>query len=139
MPLSPRTKTLIALLASDNDGEALNAARMLGRALKTEGMDFHDLANGVVGKSFPKPCPVCADRAREETRRWKQGNAGGQPSKHLDDIKWASAQGFKFNEREQEFLISILEQAERRELTEKQEAWFLAILAKVKRAAEMQF
>ena len=51
--LSPRTQSLVAMLGSPNDGEALNAARKLANALKSEGFDFYDLARGVGSKPEP--------------------------------------------------------------------------------------
>jgi hypothetical protein len=40
-----KVPSLVRLLASENDGEALGAARALGRVLSNEGMSFHDLAD----------------------------------------------------------------------------------------------
>lgn len=39
-----KLQKLIALLASNHDGEVLAAARMIGRHLQTIGRDFNDLA-----------------------------------------------------------------------------------------------
>jgi hypothetical protein len=44
---------LIRMLASDNDGEALAAARALGRKLTADGKDFHWLADRVDGGGSP--------------------------------------------------------------------------------------
>jgi hypothetical protein len=41
----PALAKLLRLLRSPVDGEALGAARALGRTLKANGCDFHDLAN----------------------------------------------------------------------------------------------
>ncbi len=43
----PRLDQLIRMLASDQDGEALAAARAIGRTLKADGATFHDLAEAV--------------------------------------------------------------------------------------------
>ncbi|HEX9322907.1 MAG TPA: hypothetical protein VF913_12410 [Xanthobacteraceae bacterium] len=46
--VADRVGTLVRLLGSPNDGEALGAARALGRVLEGAHLDFHDLAHGVV-------------------------------------------------------------------------------------------
>ena len=40
----PRLGQLIRMLGSDQDGEALNAARAIARTLESEGKTFHELA-----------------------------------------------------------------------------------------------
>ena len=42
--IAPRLGALIRVLASPQDGEALGAARAIGRVLTSAGLDFHDLA-----------------------------------------------------------------------------------------------
>ncbi|MGI3902498.1 MAG: hypothetical protein ACRYGP_16785 [Janthinobacterium lividum] len=51
----PRLGQLIRLLDSDQDGEALAAARAIGRALKADGATFHDLAEAVEAGQSPAP------------------------------------------------------------------------------------
>jgi hypothetical protein len=87
--LSARTQTLVALLASDNDGEALNAARKLKAALAAEGLDFHDLARGVGRPADAKP-------ERPKRRGWR------------DDLNALIALGEDvFGSREWDFLQSM--------------------------------
>jgi hypothetical protein len=43
-PIAPRLGQLVRLLDSPQDGEALGAARAIGRALRSVGEDFHTLA-----------------------------------------------------------------------------------------------
>ena len=43
-PIAPKLGKLVRLLASDRDGEALAAARMIGRTLAGANLSFHDLA-----------------------------------------------------------------------------------------------
>ncbi len=54
LDLPPKTSAkidaMIRLLASDKDGEVVNAARAIGRLLKAAGKSFHDLADAVAGK-----------------------------------------------------------------------------------------
>lgn len=45
--VSDKLTKLIPLLGSDNDGEALGAARAIGRTLQAAGLDFHALANRI--------------------------------------------------------------------------------------------
>lgn len=46
-PISENIAKLVAMLGSDQDGEALAAARALGRVLSTAGLGFIDLAEAV--------------------------------------------------------------------------------------------
>lgn len=46
-PISENVAKLVAMLGSDQDGEALAAARALGRVLSTAGLGFIDLAEAV--------------------------------------------------------------------------------------------
>lgn len=46
-PISENIAKLVAMLGSDQDGEALAAARALGRVLSTAGLSFIDLAAAV--------------------------------------------------------------------------------------------
>lgn len=43
----PKIARLVALLATDSDGECLAAARALGRTLDSVGLDFNDLAAAI--------------------------------------------------------------------------------------------
>lgn len=45
--VSDKLTKLIPLLGSDNDGEALGAARAIGRTLQAAGLDFHALADRI--------------------------------------------------------------------------------------------
>ena len=51
----PKAMTFVRLLGSDVDGEALNAARALGRTLQRNGKDFHDLAALITIQGTPAP------------------------------------------------------------------------------------
>jgi hypothetical protein len=61
--LSDRTQSLIAMLASPNDGEALAACRALARVLRADGLDFHDLARGFVVREVSAPRAAAPGRA----------------------------------------------------------------------------
>jgi len=47
MPSAGRLAQLVRLLASDREGERMAAVAAIGRALKGEGHDWHDLAAAV--------------------------------------------------------------------------------------------
>lgn len=127
MPLPPKAAPLIAMLASDNEGEAMNALRALKRVLGGAGMDFHDLARGST-PARREPCRVCAERQRREQATSKARGS------HAADLKWLLAQPFRYSEREADFLQNL--GSWEGDLTEKQAAWFQNILAKVRKAAQ---
>jgi len=135
MQLSPKAKTLIRVLASDNDGEALNALRALGRELRSNGCDFHDLADAA--GAAPRiqysvaPCPVCEARTKRDRTPAPEGS-------HAKDLKWLLAQRYPFfTAKEAEFLETV--QSWKGDLTERQAAWFGKLLAKVRSWSECDF
>lgn len=63
-----KVPSLVRLLASENDGEALGAARALGRVLSNEGMSFHDLADRLIE---PPPCASEPPRGARPRSGWQ--------------------------------------------------------------------
>ena len=63
--IAPRVGALLRLLGSDVDGEALGAARALGRSLRDAGVDWHALAEAVE----PGPETVFVERPRPAAPR----------------------------------------------------------------------
>ena len=63
--VAPRIAALVRMLASPADGEALNAARALGRTLSSAGLDFHPLASLVEHPIVSPPTPPY-----QSARRW---------------------------------------------------------------------
>ena len=61
-PLRPRLAQLVRLFASDKDGEALAAARAIGRTLHAAGLDLHDFAASIEADPSPsdRPPPGCS-------------------------------------------------------------------------------
>ena len=62
--IAPRLGALIRVLASPQDGEALGAARAIGRVLTSAGLDFHDLAacrTGIFGVGWAAPRAILAN------------------------------------------------------------------------------
>ena len=45
--IPPNVRSLVTMLASDMDGEALGACRAINRVLKGVGLSFHDLAEAI--------------------------------------------------------------------------------------------
>ena len=54
----PKAMTFVRLLASDQDGEVVGAARALGRMLRRNGKDFHDIAALLTIAGTPTPQPT---------------------------------------------------------------------------------
>ncbi len=72
--IRPTLGFLIPLLGSDRDGEALGAARAIGRKLAAVGLDLHDLAAVIAGAApaavdvvDPRPSPARTRRTRAPT------------------------------------------------------------------------
>ena len=123
----PALARLIRLLATDVDGEALAAVRALGRVLKANRADFHDLAHLV--EQAPSPAP-------------SGGRTGTSRRDYFDEdapVDWETMvaacvdEPERFSEREQQFLESM--QDWRGEPTQKQLDWLTALFRRVGRAA----
>lgn len=117
--MTPRLglKSLLLMLSSDRDGEVVAAARAVGRALKSAGADWHDLAGLLV--------------PGRQTNKAHSRN--GNSDEHAD---WRAMREFclqsdnQLRPREREFISSIGEW--RGDLTEKQSAWLAAIYQRLK-------
>lgn len=151
MPLLPISKLqkLIPLLGSDQDGEVVAAARMIGRALKAADCDMHDLVKGlsngrpqvvekIVYRDRTVEKPVY--RTREEPMR--PGQAGWRPSEakpgvgsERDEVLMnapALLASGKLNARSEEFVEQQLMMARRFanfSMSEKQLKWFRDLVA----------
>lgn len=60
---------LVPLLGSSSDGEVLAVVRAIGRKLKREGHDWHDLARVLQGRAPPQPSPHQADKRMSDADR----------------------------------------------------------------------
>jgi hypothetical protein len=119
---------LLPMLSSDRDGERIGAVAAIGRVLKSEKLDWHDLAAHVKAKPVqeqpqPKPQP--------------QPQKGGWSEMDSDDlvglIEEIRASGVAFNARAEGFLNSLLGRARDYEevfLSEKQRRWLVSLAAK---------
>lgn len=56
-----KLQKLVAMLASDQDGEVINAARMIGRYLRTIGRDWNDVAAAIVLPPQAPDLPIDSD------------------------------------------------------------------------------
>lgn len=104
--IAPKLGKLIRLLASDRDGEALAAARGIGRTLEAAGLDFHALAD-VIDKNRSLDLPRC----RAEP-------AADMPQTPAEVARWCLNSGGRLTAKERDFLSSML--SWRRNLTARQ-------------------
>jgi hypothetical protein len=104
-----RLEKLLLMLSSSQDGEVVNAARAIGRALQADGHDWHDLARQLSAPTQTKQAPPHQNnntdwRAMREYCLQHDGRLRQSESKFLENLgSW------------------------RGDLTEKQHAWLVAI------------
>jgi len=107
---------IIPRLGSDHDGEALAAARAIGRTLATAHCGFTDLAEVLA----PAARPAVAARHASQPKPWK----------HV--AMWCAQYGANIlSEREMEFVDSLLRSTSFRTLSPRQLAWLEAIQSKL--------
>ena len=111
-PILPRVASLLRLLGSDQDGEALGAARALQRTLAGAGSDLHTLAD-VVERGTET---VFVERSAPALRRARKARAAGPGSVELkpaqrrqviEALTNASRRG-ALSRWEEEFVASIV-------------------------------
>jgi hypothetical protein len=118
----PRLRQLVLMLSSSQDGEVVNAARAIGRALQNVGADWHDLVAGLSGLSTSGgPQPKGQHETHRDTRDWHVMHDACL--RHLNRLR----------PRELEFVLSLKEW--RGDLTEKQFVWLESIYARIRRTA----
>jgi hypothetical protein len=123
-----RLKKLLLMLSSDQPGEVVAAAKAIGRSLKTDGSDWHDLARRL---SAPA-------RAHTSEQPRRDNNNKDNSNKDNSNKDWRALREYCLQHddllrpRESEFIDSIGEW--RGGLTEKQSAWLIAIYARIRRA-----
>lgn len=98
---------LILMLSSDVDGEIVAAARAIGRTLRADGHDWHDLA-GLVARPAQSPTFSPSE--------WRQAIA--------ECLRWPEL----LSPKELDFLTTVGRQAK---LTPKQSGWLDAIIERV--------
>jgi hypothetical protein len=130
LAVRPAVAKLIRLLASDVDGEALSAVRALGRALKANGCDFHDLAGLVEAPSTS----ARSGRAEADFRNHFGGDDDGET-----ELPWqlmvdaCTNQLGRFTSKERQFLQTM--QRWHGTPTLKQLNWLVALFERVREAA----
>jgi len=96
--IAAKLKPLLLLLSSNQGGEVVAAAAAIGRALKSAGADWHDLAANLTSPSSAKT------RQREQPREETQHDAND----------WYAMRNFclahesRLRPREREFVSSLL-------------------------------
>jgi hypothetical protein len=117
---------LIRLLASTSDGEALGAARAIGRTLRANGADFHTLAAFIEAA----PAPPSGGRTGAGRREYFDEDA---PVDWEIMVATCARHPGRFTTKEREFLASM--ELWRGEPTEKQLSWISVLFQRVRRAA----
>jgi len=111
-PVSGRLQRLVLMLSSSSDGEALAAARAIGRLLTSVGADWHTLASALLPPDRP-----AADR---RTEAWRA------------DLEFCVGRIQRLKGRDRDFVVDMLAWTQSRAPTLKQSAWLKDI---VRRAA----
>ncbi len=110
-PILPRVGALLRMLGSPIDGEALNAARALGRTLQGAGVDWHALADAVERPAMVVPdAPEPKPRRGRKPRQPSPGSVELQPARRrrvVDVLGRASARG-ALSSWEAEFCTSVI-------------------------------
>ncbi len=111
----PRVGALVRMLGSPIDGEALGAARALGRTLQGVGADLHALADRI--ENPPAPVVILQDtpaspRARRPRKAGSSASGGidiGSTRRHeiIDGLSRTSARG-ALSSWEEDFCSSVI-------------------------------
>lgn len=118
--MAGRLCPLIGKLGSPHDGEVVSAARALGRLLDKQGANFNDLALALTAE--PVTRIVYRDREPGASDDW------------LEQAQWCAARAELLNEREADFVASMVRILRRRgtEPTRKQGDWLNSIYDKLR-------
>lgn len=106
----PRLGSLLRLLGSDVDGEALGAARALRRTLAGIGLDLHALADAVERPAAPLDELEAVRRRTRKPRRSGPGGVDLEPDRRrrvVDALSRASARGV-LSSWEEDFVASVV-------------------------------
>jgi hypothetical protein len=110
--VAPRIGQLIRLLGSDQDGEVVAAARALGRTLASVNEDFHTLAD-TIERAIERSAPA----------------AHHEYADHRAMARWLLNSGARLSPKEFAFVADMANRFG--SLSERQEAWLLAIFERV--------
>jgi hypothetical protein len=129
--IAERLKKLMLLLSSDKDGEVVNAARAIGRALHTAGADWHDFAGLVDAPASTKTHAGKANTGKANT----SGNTDNTGNANTGNANWRAMLEYclrnstPLSSREQDFINSLGRWGG--EPTPKQLAWLQSIYARL--------
>jgi hypothetical protein len=118
--IRPRLEKLVLMLSSPEPGEVFNAAKAIERTLQTAGADWHDLARELAAHQ-PLPSPTSEPRAPPHRP------AGDWQAMH----EFCRSRPDQLSKRECEFMDTL--EHWHGTLTDKQQAWLVAIHARLRR------
>lgn len=110
--IAPTVGKLMRLLASDHDGEIVNAARALQRVLGNVGLDLNDFARMIEGDTVSPSEPD-----------WR------------DQLLFCAKQIKRLNARDAQFVATLLSTTRWREPSAKQRKWLDDIVERLREAA----
>jgi hypothetical protein len=110
-PIGPMLGKLIPRLASNHDGEVAATARAIDRVLRSNRLDWHDLAEAICLPLSPAIQP-------RDDRDWR------------DTLAFCATRMSRLSSREREFLRSIARW--RGTISERQRSWLEAIADKLR-------
>ncbi len=117
--ITERLRKLLLMLSSDRDGEVVAAARSIGRALRANGSDWHELAGRLL---VPVKAQARRDDARQDRGNWQEMR------------EFCLKHDHQLRQRELEFVNSL--GTWHGDLTEKQYDWLVAICERLRRASK---
>src|SRR5262245_3993243 len=145
-PVADKLKRFIRLLSSDNDHEALGAARALLRTLNAANLDIHALADSIGqanGKKFSEADAIqiyrrgVEDGRREAEKNQDIGfrniNAHDEPSWHDIACECEKHSDRLRDDREKQFVNDMVRRTVHGgKLSEKQASWLRSIYARMR-------
>jgi hypothetical protein len=138
-PIAGKLAPLIRLLSSDQDGEALAAARAINRLLKNTGVDIHALADhvektngsGLTDAEMRKLYDAGYEAGVRAAENKNHGsgdfrNVDGAPSWH-EIARYCQQHCGRLRANEQQFINDMASRTVWREPTPRQEKWLRSI------------
>jgi hypothetical protein len=125
-------------LSSDNDGEALAAVHALRRALAQEGADIHELAKRIEGLSeadMKKLYDAGFEKGRSTAAATTTASFSSVDGPSFYEMACACKHkgGGRLSPKESDFINDMVVWCSRREPTEKQGKWLLALYCRIGR------
>jgi hypothetical protein len=119
-PLELKVAKLLRLLGSDRPGEVVAAAAAIGRALKSNGCDWHDLARACarIGSGAPLRVVRPAPMSFGDIARYCRDHDGG-----------------RLTDAERQFVVDMVRRGFNWSPTARQVGWLEAIFSRLQREA----